>query len=166
MMSSICFLEAIVALEGQQNQLNKLIESLNITIGEIQRSPQQRSSNEMSALTASKDAATNLLNQLKPSLSAAIEKVLRVAEVITPSVNSVQKTLNNPILKRNKALRDNLILQSILDHAITQSDTTKVFLSSNTKEFGNAEARFALRTSDVMYFSNTNSLISWIDSQS
>ncbi|RUT07847.1 hypothetical protein DSM106972_021070 [Dulcicalothrix desertica PCC 7102] len=57
-------------------------------------------------------------------------------------------------------------MQSILDHAITQSDTTKVFLSNNTKEFGNAEARFGLRASDVMYFSNTNSLISWIDSQS
>ena len=63
-------------------------------------------------------------------------------------------------------MRDNYILECILDDATLQSDTKKAFLSSNTKEFGSEEARLALRTSGVIYFSNTNSLINWIDSQS
>lgn len=163
---SVCLLEALIALEGQQNQLKKLTESLDMSISQIERSPQRSTSNEMRSLTECRDAAGRLLDRLKPDLSNAIGEVFQVAEVITPSAYHVQKTLDNPILKRNKALRDNLILECILEHATTQSDTQKAFLSSNTKEFGSEEALFALRTSGLIYFSNTNSLINWIDSQS
>ncbi|BAZ17358.1 hypothetical protein NIES4071_92360 [Calothrix sp. NIES-4071] len=163
---SICSLEALIALEGQQKQLSNLIESLDMVISQLERNPQQNTSNEITALIASRNAANNLSNQLKPNLSSAIGNVFRVAEVITPSTNSIQKTLNNPILIRDKAMRDSLILECILEHANTQLDTQKAFLSSNIKEFGSQEARFALRTYGIIYFSDTTKLINWIDSQS
>lgn len=163
---SICFLEALVALEGQQKQLSNLIESLNIVISQVQRNPKLNNSDELTTLIASRNVANKLLNQLKPDLSSAMQDVFRVIEVITPSVNNIQKTLNNPILIRDKAIRDNLILECISEHATAQSDTKKAFLSSNTKEFGCEEAQLALRTSGVIYFSNTNSVINWINSQS
>lgn len=163
---SICSLEALIALEGQQKQLSKLIESLDTVISQVQRNPQLHGSNEITTLIASRDATNKLFNQLKPDLSSAMEDVFRVAEIITPSTNSVQKTLNNPILIRDKALRDNFIMECILEHATAQLDSRKAFLSGNTKEFGSVEARISLKNAGVIYFSNTNNLVNWIDTQS
>lgn len=163
---SVCSLEALVALEGQQKQLSNLLESLDTVISQLERNSLQKTSNENTALIASRKAANILFNQLKPDLSDAIGDVLSVAEVITPSTNSIQKTLKNPILISDKAMRDNLILECISEHATVQSDTKKAFLSSNTKEFGSEQARFTLRASGVIYFSDTTKLINWMDSQS
>lgn len=163
---SICLLEALVALEGQRNQLTKLTESLDMVISQIRRNPQQRTSAEMEALVASRDTARSLFDQLKPALSAAVGDVCRVAEIIMPSANSLLNTLNNPTLTRDKALRDNFILECILEHTTTESDTQKALFSNNIKEFGTQEARFALRKYGVIYFSDLNKLLNSMDSQS
>jgi hypothetical protein len=63
-------------------------------------------------------------------------------------------------------LMDNLILQSIIDHANQHSEDQKAFISGNTKDFGKQNVQQILNSAGIQYFSNTKNFLGWLESQS
>ncbi|MFM6001768.1 MAG: hypothetical protein ACKPE3_02680 [Sphaerospermopsis kisseleviana] len=50
---------------------------------------------------------------------------------------------------------DNLILQSILDHAQLYPQENKEFISNNSKDFGTSEVKNALEPAGIRYLTMT-----------
>ena len=67
------------------------------------------------------------------------------------------------ILERH--LTDKLILECIIHHARLHSSETKVFLSSNSKEFGKREVVEILQHTGIQYFNKTQNFLGWLQSQ-
>ncbi len=79
-------------------------------------------------------------------------------------MDMLQASLKIPLIEKDPT--DNLILHCILANARLQPNEIKVFLSSNTKDFGTAEVQEALRNADVNdYFTHTQDLLGWLRSQ-
>ncbi|MBF2065745.1 MAG: hypothetical protein IGS39_15185 [Calothrix sp. C42_A2020_038] len=55
--------------------------------------------------------------------------------------------------------------QCIIRHARLHPDITKVFLSSNSKEFGQREVARLLQNTGIRYFSKTTNFLGWLQAQ-
>jgi hypothetical protein len=60
---------------------------------------------------------------------------------------------------------DKVILECIIQHACLHPDMTKVFLSSNSQEFGKPEVGDIFRDAGILYFSKTQNFLGWLQSQ-
>jgi hypothetical protein len=60
---------------------------------------------------------------------------------------------------------DKIILNCIIYHAKLHPNTPKVFLSSNSKEFGSSDVSGILRDVGILYFSKTQNFLGWLQSQ-
>jgi hypothetical protein len=75
-------------------------------------------------------------------------------------------TFTDPILKEEKQLRDNLLLQCILDHAQRHPNGQKVMLTGNSSEFGQLEVQQVLKQFGIIkYFTNTKDFLGWLKNQ-
>lgn len=83
---------------------------------------------------------------------------------INPQSGEFQTTLTQPILKKRKEIRDNLILQSILNHASNNIEVHKLFLSSNYKQFNKPEVKKEFKQVNIQYFTSSEDLINWLNS--
>ena len=72
---------------------------------------------------------------------------------MTLNTGILQESLNRPFLEQH--VIDKLILECIVHHARLHPDELKIFLSSNSKEFGKREVTEILRDSGVQYFNKT-----------
>jgi transposase InsO family protein len=73
--------------------------------------------------------------------------------MMTLNTGILQESLNRPFLEQH--VIDKLILECIVHHARLHPDEIKIFLSSNSKEFGKREVTEILRDSGVQYFNKT-----------
>ena len=72
---------------------------------------------------------------------------------MTLNTGILQENSNRPFLEQH--VIDKLILECIVHHARLHPDEIKIFLSSNSKEFGKREVTEILRDSGVQYFNKT-----------
>jgi len=106
------------------------------------------------------------LNEFEGRFLDAITLVRTKVTSIDLPLNSLIATLTDPILSKEKQLRDNLILQCILDHAQLHPTEQKVLLTSNSVEFGKPEVQQILQQFGIIkYFTNTKSFMGWLGSQ-
>lgn len=104
-----------------------------------------------------------LLNDIQDRLFDAFDH-LNTVEMIALTADMLQASLEIPFIEKDPT--DNLILHCILANARLQPNKIKVFLSSNTKDFGTQELLEALRNVDVNhYFTRTQDLLGWLRSQ-
>ena len=73
--------------------------------------------------------------------------------MMTLNTGILQESLNRPFLEQH--VIDKLILECIVHHARLHPDEIKIFLSSNSKEFGKREVTEILQDSGVQYFNKT-----------
>jgi transposase InsO family protein len=73
--------------------------------------------------------------------------------MMTLNTGILQESLNRSFLEQH--VIDKLILECIVHHARLHPDEIKIFLSSNSKEFGKREVTEILRDSGVQYFNKT-----------
>ena len=86
------------------------------------------------------------------------------AEIITLNTDIIQEVLNRGILEKH--IIDKIILECIVNHANLHPDEVKVFLSSNSHEFGKREVAEILQDANIQYFKKTQNFIGWLKSQS
>ncbi|MCL6752721.1 hypothetical protein KBT16_17780 [Nostoc sp. CCCryo 231-06] len=75
-----------------------------------------------------------------------------------------QGTLNRAIFENH--IIDKIILECIIFHAGLHPNENKLFLSSNSKEFGRREVIEIFRDNGIQYFNKTQNFLGWLQSQS
>jgi hypothetical protein len=159
----ICFFEALSWVEGETKRRNAFTRMLTDQIGQSMRD-----------LTSAHATSLHLLLS-----QARVENDFRLVDTIGRLKNAVSELarsaetidLKPPVLERSEVERiieertDNLILHCVLDHARTTPSEPKLLLSGNTKEFGGAEVRTALREASVQYFAESQNVLGWLQAQ-
>lgn len=161
---SICCMEALSALEDELKRRNRFASELNLQISQLKRdqaSPYAKSL--LSHLEQSLIENKALLNDIQDRLFDALDH-LNIRAMIVLTADMLQASMKIPLIEKD--LTDNLILHCILANADLQPNEIKVFLSSNTKDFGTQEVQEALRNAGVNhYFTRTQDLLGWLRSE-
>ncbi len=169
---AICYVEAINTYRiDKQNKL-KFQAEIEKQINEAMRD--KTSVHAKSFLISLEKAYIEnplLLNDVQNRLSSTIDLLLENAETINFQNHIIQQICSQVFLETETLLikndlMDNLILQSILDHATQHPNERKVFISGNTKDFGKQNVQQILNSAGIQYFSNTKNLLGWLESQS
>jgi PIN domain len=163
---SICYMEALSALEDELKRQNSFGQQLNRQISETKRDVTSEHAASLSfQLEESFILSRYRVGEIKSRLREAISLMSRNAEMIVLNPEIVGASLNETLIEKDPT--DNLILHCILSHARSHSTETKVFLSGNVKEFGIPEVQNTLREAGITkYFSVTKNFLGWLQSQS
>ncbi len=160
-MPSICYLEIMIALENEKKRQKQFLQSLSIEINEAQRKVNlSMSLNTVAFLKKSRLAYGELFNNFQSKFIDTVSLLETKVNWIIPQSGEIKTTLTNPLLKKDKEIRDNLILQSILNHAAKNQDLEKLFFSANTQQFNTSEVKAEFNRLNINYFSNSENLIS------
>jgi hypothetical protein len=163
-MPSICFVEALTTLEQEEKYNQDFLRRLDIQINEAERDKTSQAAQLLvSQLKQSKISFNSRINKIEERFYSAFNQLSTKAEIITLNTGILQESLNRPILEKH--VIDKLILECIVHHARLHPDEIKVFLSSNSKEFGKREVTQVLRDTGVQYFNNSQNLLGWLQSQ-
>jgi uncharacterized protein with PIN domain len=166
MIPSICYMEAIVALQNERKRRKDFLNNVKLEITESERSLTSDVSSLVNDLEKARLAYDQFLNEFEGRFLDAITLVRTKVTSIDLPLNSLIATLTDPILSKEKQLRDNLILQCILDHAQLHPTEQKVLLTSNSVEFGKPEVQQILQQFGIIKdFTNTKSFMGWLGSQ-
>ncbi|MBE9054647.1 PIN domain-containing protein [Sphaerospermopsis sp. LEGE 08334] len=165
----ICYIEAITVYKLEKQEKLNFKRDMELKIREIAR---DQTSNYAPLLVQSLQQAiiTNdgLLNDIESRLNNAINTHIKIINVNFNNLKNIcQSMLIQPetLLIRNDIM-DNLILQSILDHAQLHPQENKAFISNNTKDFDQPEVKEALRNAGIRYFTMTQHFLNWFNSSS
>jgi rRNA-processing protein FCF1 len=163
---SICYMEALSALEDELKRQNSFGQQLTRQISETKRDLTSEHAASLSVyLEESLISYRYRVGEIKSRLREAISLMSRNAEMIALNPEIVGASLNETLIEKDPT--DNLILHCILSHARSHSTETKVFLSGNVKEFGIPEVQDVLREAGITkYFSATKNFLGWLQSQS
>ena len=163
---SICYMEALSALEDELKRQNSFKEQLSRQVSETKRDVTSEYATSLSFhLEESLVYYRYRIGEIKSRLREAISLMSRNAEMIALNPEIVQASLNEILIEKDPT--DNLILHCILSHARSHSTETKVFLSGNFKEFGiPAVQDILLEAGITKYFSRTEDFLGWRQSQS
>ncbi len=162
-MPSICFVEALTTLEQEEKYNRDFLRRLDIQINEAERDKTSQAAQLLvSQLKQSKISFNSRINKIEERFYAAFNLLSSKAEMITLNTGILQESLNRPILEKH--VIDKIILQCIVHHARLHPDGIKVFLSSNSKEFGKREVTEVLRDTGVEYFNKSQNLLGWLQS--
>jgi len=167
-MPSLCYMEAIIALENERKQRTIFLNHLDIQINEESRNLVQHPSLLLTKLREAKLSYEKSLNDFHQCFVDAINLVCNCHQLnlIELRKDSIVKTFNQPIFKKDKQLRDNLILQCILDHAQQYPSLQKALLTNNSKEFGKQDIKEILQEAGInKYFPKTADFLGWFKSQ-
>lgn len=165
-MPSLCYMEATVAWENDRKQKTKFLENLNLEINEESRKLAEESSELLTKLRETKLSYQQSINDFKERFIEAITLVSDRVNLIEIQKNSITKSFNDPILTKDKQIRDNLILQCILDHAQQYPTTPKALLTGNSQEFGQPNIKEVLQQVGInKYFSTAQNFLGWWESQ-
>lgn len=163
---SICYMEALSALEDELKRQNSFGQQLSRQISETKRDVTSEHAASLSFnLEESFIFSRYRVGEIKSRLREAISLMSQNAEMIALNPEIVAASLNETLIEKDPT--DNLILHCILSHARSHSTETKVFLSGNVKEFGLPEVQDILREAGITkYFSVTKNFLGWLQSQS
>jgi rRNA-processing protein FCF1 len=163
---SICYMEALSALEDELKRQNYFKEQLTRQVSETKRDVTSEHAASLSLyLEESLISYRYRVGEIKSRLREAISLMSRNSEMIALNPEIVESSLNETLIEKDPT--DNLILHCILSHARSHSTETKVFLSGNVKEFGIPEVQDVLREAGITkYFSVTKNFLGWLQSQS
>ena len=164
---SICYMEALSALEDELKRQNSFGQQLSRQISETKRDVTSEHAASLSFhLEESFIFSRYRVGEIKSRLREAISLMSRNAEMIALNPEIVAASLNETLIEKDPT--DNLIIHCILSHARLHSTETKAFLSGNIKEFRQLpEVQDALQQVGVeKYFSRTEDFLGWLQSQS
>lgn len=163
---SICYMEALSALEDELKRQNSFKEQLSRQVSETKRDVTSEYATSLSFhLEESLVYYRYRIDEIKSRLREAISLMSRNSEMIALNPEIIEASLNATLIEKDPT--DNLILHCILSHARSHSTETKVFLSGNFKEFGLPEVQDVLLEAGITkYFSVTKNFLGWLQSQS
>ena len=164
---SICYMEALSALEDELKRQNSFGQQLSRQISETKRDVTSEHAASLSFhLEESFIFSRYRVGEIKSRLREAISLMSRNAEMIALNPEIVAASLNETLIEKDPT--DNLIIHCILSHARLHSTETKAFLNGNIKEFRQLpEVQDALQQVGVeKYFSRTEDFLGWLQSQS
>lgn len=112
-----------------------------------------------------------LINDIQDRLFTTIDQLLNNSELINLNKSLIQNIAETTIFQTEAWLvkndiMDNIILQSILDHAQLYPQEDKAFISNNSRDFGKPEVKDALRNAGISYFTITQHFLDWFNSRS
>ena len=161
---SVCCLEALAALQQDTKSRNRFEQELIIQINETARnltSPHAQALNLY--LSQAREQNESLIKDTELRLTQALRQIASKADLMALTASILQESLDRVLIDDRT---DNLILHCILGHAGLHPTEVKVFLSSNTKDFGTLEVREALRNAGIEnYFSRSGDFLGWLRSQ-
>lgn len=166
---NICYAEAVSVFKIDKQARLCFQEKMK---QEIIQAKRDLSSNHAQSLCRSLEQAIidnqSLLNDIKYRLYNAINFSVNGIDLEQNKLQNVCKLmLNEPeILLIKNDIMDNLILQSILDHAQSHPQEDKAFISNNSKDFYKPEVQDALRSTGIKYFTITQHFLNWFKSRS
>ncbi len=163
---SICYMEALSALEDELKRQNSFGQQLSRQVSETKRDVTSEYAASLSFnLEESFIYYGYRVGEIKSRLREAISLMSRNSEMIALNPEIIEASLNTTLIEKDPT--DNLILHCILSHARSHSTESKVFLSGNVKEFGLSKVRDALQEVGITkYFSRTEDFLGWLQSQS
>lgn len=161
---SVCYMEALSALEADQKYRRRFSDELQLRLSDAQRNLSSQHAQSLSLhLRQALNQNELLLQEVKDILRQALNQLATTAEFITLTADILEDGLQPSITNEPT---DKLILSCILNHARSHPTEVKVFLSGNTKDFGEREVQEALRNVGVnQYFSSTQAFLDWLRSQ-
>lgn len=166
-MPEICYMEALVAQDNERKRRREFVEALEKELDQSGQS--SRSASVTASLRQIKIEYDRLTNNFREQFVETVELARQQIVSIGLFNNTIEASLRTPIFPKDKDARDNLILQCILDHAKEQSTSNpnepKAFLSGNTKEFGQSEAKYALGKVNVIGFGKVSDFMGWLNQQ-
>lgn len=160
---SVCYIEALSALEAERKYRRRFKNELDIRISDAQRnltSPHAQSL--FLHLKQARIENEQLLEEVEVRLFQALNQLATKAEMIALTAATIQASLQPSITDEPT---DKLILNCILNHARLHTTEVKVLLSGNTNDFGKREVQEALRNAGVsQYFGSTQAFLDWLRS--
>lgn len=161
---SICFMEALSALEADQKYRRRFGNELSIRLSDAKRNLTSQHAQAL-ALHLEQAGVENeqLLKEVEARLFAALNQLATKAETIALTADTIQASLPSSL---SDEPTDKLVLNCILNHARLHPTEVKVFLSGNTNDFGKREVQEALQDAGVsQYFGNTQAFLDWLRAQ-
>ena len=166
LLPSVCYFEALVALENERKRYNNFIAAIDIEINEAQRNlvsqQAQILSDSLEQSLVDYDILTQEFNYTFLDILSLLEDKI---ELIHPNRDTLEATLQSEFLNQNKELRDNFILRCIINHCQENQNTNKVFFSRNSKQFNKSEIQAILLQINLKYFADFENVINWIKTQ-
>ncbi|WP_427160789.1 PIN domain-containing protein [Aliinostoc sp. HNIBRCY26] len=168
---NICFLEALNTLEKEKKDRYEFKQELNKQINKSKRNIASiNAQNAVFHLEQTLILNQATLNEINYRLYDAIDKLIDKAEIINLNSyvlrNIIEQNFIEPeTLHIKNDILDNLILNCILNHADLNNQCEKIFMSSNTNDFGKQEVQELLQRSGIRYFSRTQDFLGWWQSQ-
>lgn len=164
-MPSICFVEALTTLEQEKKYHQDFLRRLDIQINEAQRAKNSPTAQLLnSSLDQTRVTFLERINDIERKFYAVFNQLIAKADIITLNVEIFQESLGRTILEKHTI--DKLILECIVYHARLNPNEIKVFLSNNSKEFGQREVMEILQDAGIQYFNKTQNFIGWLQTQS
>jgi hypothetical protein len=163
-MPSICFVESLTTLEQAEKYNQDFLRRLDIQINEAERDKTSENAKLLKTfLEQSKIRFNRRINDTKQRFDRAFNELSVKAEMIVLDTAIFQESRQRNILEKHTI--DKIILECIVHHARLHPDEIKVFLSSNSQEFGKQEVTEILQEVNIQYFQTTQNFLSWLQSQ-
>lgn len=160
---TICCMEALSVLENERQRSNSFKVRMGDEISKLKGDVNSEYSKEIQ----------RYLEQAKIKSERRINDInIRLFKVLTWAANNVDLINIEPCILIDSLNEkfipdptDNLILHSILNHAKTSSDSQKVLLTGNSKDFGTKEIKQILGAAGIQkYFASTKDFLGWLQS--
>lgn len=164
-MPSICYMEALSALEQEQKYRRRLENEINLQISQLRRDvTSTHARNLLALLEQSKTENKELIKDVEMRIFEAIHQIASKVQMIELTAETIRQHRVMPLFDQDHT--DNLLLYCILHHAYCHPTESKAFLSSNSREFRQVEVQDALRNAGVTnYFTRTQDFLAWLQSQ-
>jgi hypothetical protein len=161
---SVCFMEALSSLEADLKYRRRFHDEISVRLSDAKRNLASQHAQILSFhLEQTRDENDALIEEVKTKLFSCLNELATKAEIIALNTEIIQATLQQSITDEPT---DKLILNSIFNHAKLHPPEIKIFLSGNTKDFGNRETQEALREVGIdYYFANTQAFLNWLENQ-
>jgi PIN domain len=164
-MPSICYLEALTTLEQEDKYSQDFLNRLNIQINEAERDKTSQNAKLLrNLLDESRILFNRRKNDIRQRFFTIFNQLSSEAEMIGLNNEIFQESFGRNILEKH--IIDKIILECIIHHARLHNNETKVFLSSNSNEFGKREVSEILQNMNIHYFNKTQNFLGWLQSQS
>jgi predicted nucleic acid-binding protein len=160
----VCFMEALSVSGRVEKQRSELTNRLEREIAQVRRDLTSPNARDLLPLLERANIANQeLIKDVSTRLFGAIHVLGQTAELITISGAILDASRESVFIADNA---DNLILHCILSHARSDSQTTKIFLTENRKDFGTTLVQDQLKSAGVdKSFWRTNDFSQWLSSQ-
>ncbi|WP_413171216.1 PIN domain-containing protein [Anabaena azotica] len=156
---SICLMETLVAIEREEKRSQSFSQSIQIEMNEGKRNKELANSDSfVNYLELCLIDHGKLLRDFRKRFLKILEYLKNHSELIEPSIEMLENTLNAPLIPGRNQKRDDFILQVILSHAQNNLSIPKIFFSENTKDFDNTNIQQVLANVGINYFSKVSNL--------